>query len=256
MHVTDPDTLAYLRHRLGEVRITGPNRRMVRKALELNVPEPDLEGTFGKAEMTAYVGFIDLAGFSEAAHRKSPTQIAEFLKPFLESAIGILRGRTFLIDKTIGDEIMFVLPEQEEDPQSPQILFLGQAMGALHDLAFELNGLYRYRIGLSYGRISFFHVEGQGYREWTCVGEVVHVAKRLMGLPQLASPTPVSGAFGMSVTMENVAAVRRVMEARLSIFAGFASRFDHEFLTDPMPLKGVGEVLCAILSPRPERVTP
>jgi hypothetical protein len=40
----------------------------------------------------------------------------------------------------IGDEIMFVLPETEERNNPYQILFMGQILGALHDLAYELFG--------------------------------------------------------------------------------------------------------------------
>ncbi len=254
MQVTDPDLLAYLRHRIGDQRIQASQRKIVRKALELNTPTPDFARTFGDSELPAYVGFLDLAGFSKTAHGKRPGDIAQYLKPFLVQVIAILRGRDILIDKTIGDEVMFILPETSEEEQPHEILLLGQAMGALHDLAFERDAAYRYRIGLAYGLVSFFHIQGPGYSEWTAVGETVHVAKRLHALPQLSEPNPVCGAFGMPVDSANLKPVRDVMERRLSIIAGFASRFDHEFLPAPVCLKGVGAVLCALLVPRPERV--
>ena len=253
MQVTDPDLLAYLKHRIGDQKIRARQPRIIRKALELNRPSPDFARTFGDSELPAYVGFLDLAGFSDTAHGKRPRDIAHYLKPFLVRVIDILRGRGVLIDKTIGDEVMFILPETEEEEQSPEILFLGQAMGALHDLAYELEEAYRYRIGLAYGPVSFFHIEGSGYSEWTAVGETVHVAKRLHDLRQLSEPKPVCGAFGMGVDQADPNKVRAAMEVRLSLFAGYASRFDHEFLPDPVPLKGVGGVLCALLVPRPER---
>ena len=83
----------------------------------------------------------------------------------------------------------------------------------------------------------------------------MHVAKRLHGLPQLAEPNPVCGAFGMCVDPGNAEQVHAIMEQRLSIFAGFASRFDSQLVEDRVSLKGVGDVLYALLLPRPERVS-
>ena len=249
MQIIDPDLIAYIRHRAGEQKIHSRQRKIVHKALELNTPTADFAPTFGKVELPAYIGFIDLAGFSSAVHGKRPTEIARYLKPFLSGIIGILRGRHILIDKTIGDEVMFVLPETEEEAQPPEVLLLGQAMGGLHDLAFELNGVYKYRIGLAYGQVSFFQIDASGYSEWTVVGEVVQLAKRLHSLRELENPNPVIGAFGMQAGQESIEEVMKTMKQHLSIFAGFASRFSHQFADKPISLKGVGDVLYAILLP-------
>lgn len=252
MQITDPDLSAYLRHRLGQVPLEEAPSQIGRKALELNSPIPDFSRTFGKSAIPAYVGFIDLAGFTTAVHGKTPDQIAEYLKPFLRGVVEILRGRGALIDKMLGDEVMFVLPEIEEGPY--QVLLLGQIMGALHDFAFMVRPAYSFRIGLSYGGVRFFCIEGPGYSEWTTVGEVVHVAKLLHNLAALKSPDPVVGAFGMRTSSQSVESTVATMRQRLGIIAGFASRFDHEFAPRPTPLKGVGDVFYAILRPRPERV--
>jgi len=252
MQVTDPTLHSYLRHRLGEHRIIEQERMIRQKALQLNTPGVDFSATFGHGAIPAYVGFVDLAGFSTAVNGMTPDQIAEYLEPFLGRLIAIVRGRHALIDKTIGDEVMFVLPVTEEE-NNPETLFLGQLMGGLHDLAFELKN-YPFRIGLSYGAVRFFCIEGSGYSEWTAVGETIHVAKRLHGLQELEKPAPVVGAFGMQVRVDSVDEIRKVMRQQLGIFAGHASRFDHTLVNTPIKLKGVGEVLYAILTPRPERV--
>ncbi len=253
MQITDTDLIAYLKHRIGEEKIRPPQRKIVRKALELNKPVQDIDLSFGTSELPAYVGFLDLYGFSVAVHGKSPTSIANYLRPFLSRVIEILRGRHLLIDKTIGDEIMFVLPEIGEEGNGHEILYLGQVMGALHDLAFEFGGVYKYRIGLAYGQVSFFHIDGNGYSEWTTVGEVVQLAKRLHSLEQLQEPNPVCGAFAMACNDTDIEQIRVGMENRLGIFAGIASRFDHTILPEPVKFKGVGKALCALLLARPER---
>lgn len=252
MQILDSDLLAYLEHRAGVQAITRRKKRLVGKALELNSPAVDYAQTFGDSEVPAYVGFLDLAGFSVAVHGRKPAEIAAFLQPFLGQVIEVLGDHGILVDKTIGDEVMFVLPDGEEEHDHLELLTLGQAMGALHDLAFKLGEPYRYRIGLAYGDVSFFRVGGARYAEWTCVGETVHIAKRLHELPQLARPAPVCGAFGMAVKQGTD--VRTIMKHCLGRFAGVASRFTHEFLPAPHSFKGVGDVVCALLLPQPDRV--
>lgn len=256
MQISDTDLASYLRHRAGDEEITKRTGRLRQKALELNSPGVDYASTFGDSEFPAYVGFLDLAGFSEATHGKRPKEIAAFLRPFLSQVLDVFRSHGILIDKTIGDEVMFVLPDCEEESDNLELLSLGEAMGALHDLAFNLEPHYRYRIGLAYGDVSFVHVEGTGYSEWTCVGETVHVAKRLHELKYMKDPDPVSAAFGMLVNEVNTEEIRATMKHRLDFFAGVASRFSHERLNCAQDFKGVGNVLCAHLLPHRDRVQP
>lgn len=255
MQITDPNLVAYLRHRAGEQPISSYGGGRVRtRALELNAEKDAFLKTFGRKEIAAYVGFVDLAGFSDAVSGKSPQQIVDYLEPILNRLVSVIRARQALIDKTIGDEVMFVLPEIEEASRGERLL-LGQLMGGLHDLAFELRGRYPFRIGLSYGDIQFFKVRGSGYSEWTAVGETIHVAKRLHSLQALEKPQPVVGAFGMQVGSRSVEQIRAAMNPHLGIFAGVASRFDHRFVDEPASLKGVGKVLYALLTARSERAT-
>lgn len=247
MQITDPDWLDYIRHRLGEQRIESRPNQFRRKALELNRPAPDFSTTYGKLTMNAYVGFVDLADFSKSVHGKTPDGIVDYLEPFLREVLEILRGRHALIDKTIGDEAMFVLPEVDED-DGREVFYLGQALGALHDLAFKLGGEYRFRFSLSYGAVRFFEIDALGYSEWTTVGEPVHVAKRLQTLPEVHDPQPVVGAFGMCVSEAAIDEVKRVMTQQLAIIAGYPSHFDYRFGNKPVNLKGVGEVFYAVLS--------
>ena len=244
-----PEQFQYLLHRVGEKQLQSCPQ-IIRKGLEGNVASPDFLQTYGNANIDAYVGFIDLAGYSSAVKGKSPQQIADYLRPFLVGTIDILYDKFALIDKMIGDEIMFVLPETEENNNPHQILFMGQIMGALHDLAYELQSKYKYRIGLSYGKVHVFHLTGKGYSEWSIVGEPVHVAKRLQSVDQLASPNPVCGAFGLSVSAGQLDNLTNKMEIILGHIAGIASRFNHTIMKETTDFKGVGEVLWAYLFPK------
>ena len=249
MIIPNKDTLEYLAHRVGERQLTSLPQ-IIQKDIQGNVDSSKFLDTFGNSNITAYVGFIDLAGFSSITHGKQPNEIAAYLKPFLEKTINIIAEGSALIDKMIGDEIMFVLPETEESSNPHEILFLGQIMGGLHDLAYELQPDYKYRIGISYGKVNVFHLKGEKYSEWSIVGEPVHVAKRLHGLKELATPEPVCGAFGMALNDFSKESLILTMKQKLEMIAGFASRFGHEFQTEPREFKGVGKVLWAYLYPK------
>ena len=250
MTILNRDTLEYLLHRVGEKQL-GLQRSIIQnRDLQGNVDSSNFLGTFGNSNITAYVGFIDLAGFSKIAHGKQPEEIAAYLKPFLEKTINLLFGGSALIDKMIGDEIMFVLPETEESSSPSEILFLGQIMGGLHDLAYELQPDYKFRIGISYGKVNVFHLKGKNYSEWSIVGEPVHVAKRLHGVEKLRSPEPVCGAFGMALKDSQKESLSSTMKQKLGMIAGFASRFGYEFQTEPEEIEGVGKVLWAYLYPK------
>jgi class 3 adenylate cyclase len=245
--IANEDVTNYLLHRSGTVRMPSGRILSVKKALQLNTPQPNFDDTFGKSELSAYVGFIDLAGFSESVHGQTPRQIADFLSPFMRESINILRSKGALIDKTIGDELMFVLPEWEEDPI--QLLLLGQILSSFHDLAAKLEGHYKYRIGLSYGKIYVSEISGEGYSELTIFGEVVHVAKRIVTIPELEFPNPTCGAFALPIDVINKDSIRELLAQKLSVVAGFASRYKSEPIQEPVSLKGVGDLIYAVFKP-------
>ncbi len=248
MILTDSTTRDYLLHRVGEKKLT-TYRTIITKALGGNRRAPDFLSTFGNRDIKAYVGFVDLAGFTHNTAGKTASDIAEYLNPFLEGVINILTDRGALVDKMIGDEIMFILPETEENEISVELKHLGQIMGKLHDFAFKSQE-YRFRIGLSYGTVNIYHLNGEGYSEWSAVGEPVYVAKRLHSLEKLSSPDPVIGAIGYSIDGIDSEHVRFKFKTILGIIAGTASRFDHIVEIEPTTLKGIGQVSIAYLLPR------
>jgi len=250
--LTDSDTRDYLLHRVGEKKLI-THRTIITKAFGGNKRAPDFLSTYGNSDIKAYVGFVDLAGFTSSTAGKTASDIADYLNPFLESVIDILTGRGALVDKMIGDEIMFILPETEEDEMFVELIYLGQIVGKLHNFAYKSQE-YRYRIGLSYGTVNIYHLNGEGYSEWSAVGEPVHVAKRLNSLEKLSSPDPVIGAFGYSIDGIDSEYVRLKFKTILGIIAGSASSFDHIVEKEPTTLKGIGQVSIAYLLPRKKRI--
>lgn len=256
MIIFSKNTIEYLKHRIGEKKILLPPQLLiVRKDLRGNANSQNFLDTFGNSNITAYVGFIGLAGFSNIVQGKQPDEIASFLRIFLEKIINLLANigkGSVMVDKMIGDEVMFVLPEMEEMSNPFEILLLGQIMGGLHDLAYELAPSYKYRIGISYDKVNVFHLKGKKYSEWTIVGEPVHIAKILHGLKELAFPEPVCGAFGIALNDLSEEEVLSIIKQKMGIIAGFASSFGYRIHAKPQIFKGVGKVIWAYLFPKGE----
>jgi class 3 adenylate cyclase len=207
--IFDDSTGRWLRHRIGEERLTRRlSPALVTKGIELNVDGPAFIDTFGEKEFQAFVGFVDLIGFSSRTVGRNPVATADYLKPFMGAAISSLVSGGCLVDKTLGDEIMFVLAEGDLHVN----LRIGQAMGKLKALSDEYRATHPFRLGLAFGTLSLQRIGGDGYGEWTCVGEPVNLAKRLHGLPPLQRAERFAGAFG---TLHSEPSATSTFEARL-----------------------------------------
>lgn len=251
MLIVGEEWIQYIEHRSGLAPMSRSPRHVERRALELNDPPPDYRATFGQRDILAFVGFIDLAGYSEKTHGKSPSAIESYLQPFLSRTISALRESHAMVDKTIGDEVMFVLPDiEEEGSYRVSWFYLAWLLGKLHDMTLELGSEYAFRFGIAYGRVRFFRVEGTGYHELTSVGETVAIAKRLASHDRLKDPQPVVGMIGQSTNAEVSGSSASQLNSVLNLVAGFASRFSHACIAEPLELKGVGPVLAALLKPK------
>jgi hypothetical protein len=238
------ELLPWLEHRAGIRQLEEMRPKYVKKALDLNRSAPSLVASYGKRDIWGFVGFVDLVGFSQRVRGLSNEQISNYLLPFLQRLVDLVNGRYALVDKTIGDEVMFLMPDMEEDGGPPAVLLMGQLFGGIHDLQKELGCEYPLRIGLAYGSLYIDQIRGQEYSEFTCFGETVQLAKRLLSLKQLEAVRDIAGAFGVLCREQDAL---DYFPGILSIIAGFASRMTHEVLGDITELKGVSLARCALL---------
>lgn len=249
MLITKPEIEAWLSHRFGSNPAKENLIKYKTKAFELNQQGIKFVDTFGKRRIKSFVGFIDLAGFSTHVQDKPPEAIAVYLKPFIEGVIDIVTSHYGMVDKTIGDEIMFVLPDPEEAGMFSANLLMGQMLGGLHDFAFSLGDNYQYRIGLSHGDVVIDRFDSDNYSEWTLFGETVHVAKRIMSLECVVRPSPIVGVFGLKVN-DGPESAKKSVTKMLSIIAGFASRWMNKTSDTVVNLKGIGSVAYGYFQPR------
>ncbi|MBI3272663.1 MAG: adenylate/guanylate cyclase domain-containing protein [Planctomycetes bacterium] len=163
-------------------------------ALQQSDPGQAFVARFGNREVDAFVGFVDLVGFTDRTKGRAPREMSDYLRPFLEGVVSAVIEMQGLVDKTIGDEVMFVLPELLEDGGGAVTLRIGSLLAGLQSLQSRLGPQYRMRVGLARGTVFVDSIQGQGYLEWTVVGETVNLAKRLHSLPALVKPATITCA--------------------------------------------------------------
>jgi len=240
------ETLEWLEHRAGVRRISSHPAPYFNRALELDDKGDAFVAAYGRKEIKGFVGFVDLVGFSARVVGLAPVKVGEYLKPFLCGIIDEVSGCGGLVDKTIGDEVMFVLPDMEEDGGTPARLMISHLVRGLHDLQRRLGASYPFRIGLSYGLQFVDRVEGKGYAECTIVGESVNLAKKLHGLLGDEPKDGISGGFGVlerEIDEKNFQGI-------LELIAGFARPLAYRIVGGETELIGVSAARCAVLFPK------
>lgn len=182
----------WLRHKAGIEAI--PRDAVMANSLcsvELNEDAKQIFTSFGNREFDAIVGFIDMRGFSASAKGKSPKEIHSLVKPFLDVVIEVARKHGCFIDKTIGDEVMIVMPWFEYDslvassPIPPRKLHVFEVGDLVHDLILgigETAPSIRFSAGFALGSLLLEQVGTASYSEWTVYGNCVNAAKRLQSL--------------------------------------------------------------------------
>jgi len=242
MIISSKNTLEYILHRNGE-KFSSKYDRIIGKNIEGNRNAPGFIKTFGNSNIKAFTGFIDLHNYTKQTFGYKSNEMAVYLNGFLRNVINILSNFGAMIDKMIGDEIMFIIPEIEENKSPIEILRLGQLLGTLYDYANKNENGYKFRVGLSYGLINVFHLEGDNYSEWSSVGESVNIAKRLHSLPVMKNPDPICGAFGLSGNIDDQKLTEQKLKYYLEFIAGYASKYKTSDYPHKSVLNGIGTVI-------------
>ena len=195
MNTSSKELQLWLEHRSGREIQGSLLSRAETRALELNKTDPQFLETKGKSEINCFVGFIDLAGFTSHVHGQSNDHIYQYVSPFLKAIVDAVSSADGLVDKTIGDEVMFAFPDMSEEGAFPAKFNFTKFINSLLSIQSNLGKSYRFRFGISYGKLLLQSVDGTNYQEWTLFGEEVAIAKRVMGHEFLKNPQPIAGAL-------------------------------------------------------------
>ena len=188
------DALAkWLSHISGKVKLRPkPGMRRLEEAIELNTEAAKIRSTFGDQEFQAITGFMDMRGFSSRSKGRSPRGVRDIAAPFVATVVEIACKHESFIDKTIGDEVMIIMPSFGEDVALSDIGLKETTepfLFRLSDLLADLMELLSVRVpgavftgGFAIGRIILDEVGATNYRELTAYGNSVNAAKRLQAL--------------------------------------------------------------------------
>lgn len=183
----------WLQHKAGSQRILNTTGiRDLNEAVELNQSGQGIISSFGNREFQAMVGFIDMRGFSNAAAGKSPAQVRDIVAPFITAVVQVATRHECFIDKSIGDEVMVVMPWFERDTilsdarmpnrQIPEIDLTCLCADLIRDLNARAPDV-RFSAGFAFGSLILDRVGAEDYGEWTVYGNCVNAAKRLQSRP-------------------------------------------------------------------------
>jgi adenylate cyclase len=136
----------------------------------------------GGVEMEIGVLFADVRGFTSLAEQMAPKGVAELLNRFYSSASAIL-GRSAIIDKLVGDEVMALYLPQLLRPEGWEDEMLRDARELLAAVGYGSGSdpWLRLGVGLDVGRAYVGNVGAGEVKDFTAVGDVVNTAARLQG---------------------------------------------------------------------------
>jgi len=164
-------------------------KKMLTEAVNLDNESTTIISTFGKKEFSAITGFIDMRGFSTKAKGKPPIEVLEIAKPFVDVIIEVAKNRHWIIDKTIGDEVMVICPFSNYDDISNLHVNLPRVQNYIEETFYFVSELikainnrnydYAFSCGFATGKIILDQVGATGFCEWTCYGNSINTAKRL-----------------------------------------------------------------------------
>jgi adenylate cyclase len=126
--------------------------------------------------------FGDIAGFTAFAERSTPTDVAGVLNAYYELATPLI-AREFggEVEKFMGDRIMATFNTHGNQPDHPARASRAALalQRALTELADANPGWPRWRIGVNSGDAVVREMGGEGYVEYTLVGDTINTAARL-----------------------------------------------------------------------------
>jgi adenylate cyclase len=133
----------------------------------------------GGVEMEIGVLFADVRGFTSLAESMAPNDVAALLNRFYGAAAAIL-GRSAIIDKLVGDEVMALyLPALLDDEWEGELLRDASELLGSVGFGSSAEPWLRVGIGLDIGRAFVGNVGAGDVKDFTALGDVVNTAARL-----------------------------------------------------------------------------
>jgi adenylate cyclase len=138
----------------------------------------------GGVEMEIGVLFADVRGFTALSETLPPLEIARLLNRFYACATDIL-GRSAVIDKLVGDEVMALyIPQLIANRWEDEMLRDARELLGAVGFGSHAEPWLRVGIGLDVGRAFVGNVGSGEVKDFTALGDVVNTASRLQSSAQ------------------------------------------------------------------------
>jgi adenylate cyclase len=137
------------------------------------------------------VCFADLQGFTAYSERTGDVEVKEMLDTYFRVAGALARAHGGIVDKTIGDALMFVFRTPGHELRAARMALAFQQQMA--EVGKEHPDWLRFRVGINSGEAMVGLVPVPGAKGFTVTGDTVNVASRLEGQAR-AGEVVISGA--------------------------------------------------------------
>ena len=163
------------------VRIRNTFKRFVPGAVVDEVLADPQALQLGGKRREISVLFADLRGYTAFSEATSPERVIEALNDYLSVAANVILSYSGTLDKYLGDGVMAIFNAPEDQPNHPQLA--AEAALMLQQAARELAGARQdglsFSIGVHVGEAVVGYIGTDTAVNYTAVGDVVNVAKRL-----------------------------------------------------------------------------
>lgn len=134
----------------------------------------------GGAEVEAVILFADVRGSTALAEQIGPTEYAAKLNRFYGAATEVLVRHEATVDKLIGDEVMaFFVPGFAGPAFRRSAIEAGQAVLRALGYGSGQEGWLPVGIGIDAGTAYVGNVGGEGFLDFTALGDPVNIAARI-----------------------------------------------------------------------------
>jgi class 3 adenylate cyclase len=224
------------------------------EAVELNREGNRILSTFGRRRFDGLIGFVDMRGFSTMARGLSAEAVRDIAAPFVAAVVAAANRNHSFVDKTIGDEVMLVMPSIGQDVEladiglcvrEPWPIALSNLLADLLRLVDSHTARRAFSAGFAFGDVVLERVGDDSYSEWTVYGNAVNAAKRIQ---DLAARLKGNGRRSAPANCFSVGVIRSERqkwfseEFDLRIWREIGPVVFHEAETGVENCKGVGEI--------------
>ena len=251
MIATSEPVSRWISHVWGDAQLAPkPGMMRLQEAVDLNRTANTIISTFGNKEFQALVGFMDMRGFSDRTKGMRPAQVRDIAAPFVEAVVSVATDHHCFIDKTIGDEVMIVMPYFSDDAVLADIglrdrdPFLLELSAFVADVLIRLSSerpALQLSAGFAVGPVTLGRVGNRDFAEWTVYGNVVNAAKRLQGVAANLSPGD-SHALAVGALVSDDPEWKEELDAWVNISDHIGTLRLINPTTQNGNMKGVGEV--------------